>query len=204
MKKSLLIALILLCGQLCHGQTFVAADTIFDYGLYKSCYSYQQAAPAFVVYRLYKPKSKVKRENLSFRELAGISHFVYKGTPYDRGHMCAAADCASSLDDMRKTFYYVNAIPQHYKLNRGSWKRYESAIRSASQVDSLLVVCGGADWGVDQNMVPGLCWKIVYSMTDTIPIMELLFENSPSATVMSTDTLHSLFPYHRVLGIWKK
>lgn len=203
MKKSLLIAFLLLCGLLCQGQSFVAADTIFDFGLYRSCYSYQQAAPAFVVYRLYKPKSNIKRKNLTFRELPSICHFDYKGTPYDRGHMCAAADCAASLADMRQTFYYVNAIPQHYKLNRGSWKRYETAIRSASQFDSLLVVCGGADWGVTQDLVPGLCWKIVYSMTDTIPIMELLFDNSSSATVTTTDTLHSLFPYYRVLGIWK-
>lgn len=201
-RKSLLIALFWGCGLLCHGQCFVAADTIFDFSLYRSCYSYQQAAPAFVVYRLYKPKSNVGRENLTFRELPGIRHFDYKGTPYDRGHLCAAADCASSLSDMRKTFYYVNAIPQHYKLNRGSWKRYETAVRSASQHDSLLVVCGGADWGGEQDLVPRLCWKIVYSMTDTIPVMELMFENNASATVTTTDTLHVLFPYHKVRSIW--
>lgn len=203
MKKSLLIAFLLLCGLLCQGQIFVTADTIFDFGLYRSCYSYQQAAPAYVVYRLYKPKSNVKRENLSFRELPGINHFDYKGTPYDRGHMCAAADCAGSLSDMKKTFYYVNAIPQHYKLNRGSWKRYETAVRSLAWSDSLLVVCGGADWGGKQDLVPGLCWKIVYSMTDTIPIMELFFKNDTSAQIFTTDTLHSLFPYYRVLSIWK-
>lgn len=202
MKKSLLIAFLLLCGLLCQGQVFMAADTIFDFGLYRSCYSYRQAAPAYVVYRLFKPKSNVKRENLTFRELPGISHFDYKGTSYDRGHMCAAADCAGSLSDMKKTFYYVNAIPQHYKLNRGSWKRYETAVRAASQHDSLLVVCGGADWGGKEDLVPEKCWKIVYSMTDTIPIMELLFENNASATVSTTDTLRILFPYHKVRSIW--
>lgn len=203
MKKSLLIAFLMLAGLLCHSQCFVAADTIFDFGLYRSCYSYQQAAPAYVVYRLYRPKRNVKRENLSFRELTDISHFDYKGTVYDRGHMCPAADCAASLSDIRKTFYYVNAIPQHYKLNRGSWKRYETAVRSHAWSDSLLVVCGGADWGVFQDLVPGLCWKIVYSMTDTVPVLELMFENNASATVTTTDTLHSLFPYHQVLSIWK-
>lgn len=202
-RKSLLIAFLLLCGLLCQGQSFVAADTIFDFGLYRSCYSYQQAAPAFVVYRLYKPLRNVSRGNLAFRELPDIRHFEYKGTPYDRGHMCAAADCAASLVDMEKTFYYVNVIPQHYKLNRGSWKRYETAVRSHAWTDSLLVVCGGADWGASQDLVPGLCWKIVYSMTDTIPVMELMFENNASATVTATDTLHVLFPYHKVLSIWR-
>lgn len=203
MKKSLLLAFLLLAGTMCHAQQFAPADTIFDFELYRSCYSYQQAAPSYVVYRLYQPKAVVKRDNLRFIELPGFSHFDYKGTPYDRGHLCPAADCAASLAEMGMTFYYVNALPQHYRLNRGAWKRYETAVRNAAQIDSLLVICGGANWGEVEDLVPGLCWKIVYSMTDTIPIMSLSFTNCSAPVVSDCDTLRSLFPFYKMMAIWK-
>lgn len=67
----------------------------------------------------------------------------YKGSGYDRGHMCPAADNRWSTQAMNECFYMSNMCPQNHELNSQSWERLESACRRwATNEGSIFIVCG--------------------------------------------------------------
>ena len=67
----------------------------------------------------------------------------YKGSGYDRGHMCPAADNKWDARAMTECFYMSNMCPQLHELNAGGWETLEAACRRwAKQEGSLLIVCG--------------------------------------------------------------
>ena len=67
----------------------------------------------------------------------------YKGSGYDRGHMCPAGDMKWSLDAMRACFYLTNMSPQSHTLNNGSWKSLEEKCREwATRDSSIIIICG--------------------------------------------------------------
>ena len=53
----------------------------------------------------------------------------YRGSGYDRGHMCPAADMKWSYKAMNDCFYMTNICPQDHSLNAGSWSTLEKACR---------------------------------------------------------------------------
>lgn len=68
----------------------------------------------------------------------------YKGTGYDRGHLCPSADRTGTQAGNDCTFYLSNIAPQTPALNRGPWKQLEEQVREwAIRHDSLYVVTGG-------------------------------------------------------------
>lgn len=67
----------------------------------------------------------------------------YKGSGYDRGHMCPAGDNTWHWKAMQESFYMTNMCPQHGNLNRGDWKELEEACREWAQRDKkIYIVCG--------------------------------------------------------------
>lgn len=67
----------------------------------------------------------------------------YKGSGWDRGHMCPAADNRWHWKAMQECFYMTNICPQHHNLNRGDWKELEEACRLWTERDGqLFIVCG--------------------------------------------------------------
>lgn len=67
----------------------------------------------------------------------------YRGSGYDRGHMCPAADMKWSPTAQRECFYMSNMCPQLHVLNAGGWEKLENACRRwATQEGSVYVVCG--------------------------------------------------------------
>ena len=67
----------------------------------------------------------------------------YRGSGYDRGHMCPAADCKYSRKAMNECFLLSNICPQTHSLNAGDWKELETKTRLwAQRYDSIYVVCG--------------------------------------------------------------
>ncbi|MCP4176338.1 MAG: DNA/RNA non-specific endonuclease [bacterium] len=53
----------------------------------------------------------------------------YRGSGYDRGHLCPAAAMRFSKTAMSETFYMSNMSPQIPDFNRGAWKKLESKVR---------------------------------------------------------------------------
>jgi endonuclease G len=68
----------------------------------------------------------------------------YRGSGYDRGHLCPAADMKINLKAMSETFYLSNCSPQDRDFNAGIWNTLEEQVRKwALQSGRLHVVTGG-------------------------------------------------------------
>lgn len=206
MRHLLITILLFLCAIMSSpAQKIEKADTVINMTYYQSFYSYSIQAPSFVVYKLYKGGGDVSRRGMSFREMKDIHgkklpHFTYTKSGYDRGHLANAEDFAYSEQSLRSTFYYINIIPQHPKLNRETWKYNEEIVRCVSQNDSLIIVCGGCDW---EGHIPRNCFKVVYSLTDGECIESYIYSNDGSQTYLGSEKIQKTFPYRTVKQLWK-
>ena len=89
----------------------------------------------------------------------------YRGSGYDRGHICPSGDRTSSREDNDATFYMSNMLPQTAELNREVWADFENALRTiVRQGNEIYVVAGGSGQaGTIANgkvVVPKICWKV--------------------------------------------
>jgi endonuclease G, mitochondrial len=60
---------------------------------------------------------------------ASASLNAYKGSGYDRGHLCPAADMKLNQTSMSETFFLSNMSPQVEGFNRGIWSTLEDQVR---------------------------------------------------------------------------
>lgn len=67
----------------------------------------------------------------------------YRGSGYDRGHMCPAADQKWDQQAMSDCFTFANMCPQDHSLNSGAWSTLENKERLWAQRDSALVIVAG-------------------------------------------------------------
>ncbi len=71
----------------------------------------------------------------------------FRGSGYQRGHLCASADRLFSMDANGQTFYLSNMSPQIGRFNSPHWSELETQVRnwgrSNSFRDTLFVVKGG-------------------------------------------------------------
>lgn len=86
----------------------------------------------------------------------------YRGSGFDRGHICPSADRLCSKDANEQTFLLSNMHPQWNKFNAGVWKKMEDQVRkwnTSTFRDTLFVCKGGtidtAD-GIKQYTTSGL------------------------------------------------
>ena len=89
----------------------------------------------------------------------------YRGSGYDRGHVCPSGDRTSSRADNDATFYMSNMLPQTAELNRAVWADFENALRSiVRQGNEIYVMAGGsgkkATIADGRVVVPQVCWKV--------------------------------------------
>ncbi len=98
----------------------------------------------------------------------------YRGSGYDRGHMCPAADCKHLRASMNECFLLSNMCPQTHKLNAGDWEELENICRKwAVEYDSIYIVCGpvirkGETYqtiGANRVTVPRQFYKVVLRWT---------------------------------------
>lgn len=67
----------------------------------------------------------------------------YKGSGFDRGHICPAADQKWSPKAMSDCFSFANMAPQDHSLNSGAWQTLEKKERLWAQRDSAIVIIAG-------------------------------------------------------------
>lgn len=103
---------------------------------------------------------KVKTKSADWRN--------YKGSGYDRGHLCPAGDRRFSEQAYNETFYTSNISPQERDFNAGVWNRLEKKVRQwAKHHNELFVVTGGVlengleEIGEEDVDVPRYYYKIV-------------------------------------------
>lgn len=109
----------------------------------------------------FRPDPKIKTGSANLSD--------YKGSGYDRGHLCPAAAMKLNEKVMSETFYLSNMSPQDPGLNRYQWKDLEAQVRTwALSYDELYVVTGPVFdsiigyIGADSVAVPGYFYKIIY------------------------------------------
>ena len=67
----------------------------------------------------------------------------YKGSGYDRGHMCPAADNRWNPVAMRESFVMTNICPQDKDMNQNTWNEIEQLCRIWSREYGVIyIVCG--------------------------------------------------------------
>lgn len=103
-------------------------------------YNGQTRNPHWVYHRLTRDilDKKTSREDCDFKEEALLPSHIratkndYTNSGYDRGHLCAAADCLTQkgVDD---SFFLTNISPQVPSFNRGYWKKLEQHARDLTK-----------------------------------------------------------------------
>ena len=129
---------------------YTASDIVVQHTGYTLCYSEEHEQPYWVAYLLTADEvfSGAEDRNDNFREDPSIptgsaTLADYKGSGYDRGHLCPAADQSWSAQAMDDSFYLSNMSPQTHAFNAGIWLNLESAVRTfAAQNQEVCVVTG--------------------------------------------------------------
>lgn len=97
------------------------------------------------------------------------SHADYKGSGYDRGHLCPAADQKWSVQAMNDCFSMANMTPQDHSLNAGAWATLEDKERAWAKRDSAIVIIAGPIYekgdtkriGASGVRVPSAFYKVI-------------------------------------------
>ena len=117
---------------------------------YVVSYNCKTKCPNWVLWELTREKAdgNVKRPDYAFHEDMEVSSpraelIDYRGSGYDRGHMCPAGDNKWDEDAMYESFLMTNMCPQNQQLNSGLWNQIEMQCRYwAKKYGRLYIVCG--------------------------------------------------------------
>ena len=93
----------------------------------------------------------------------------YRGSGYDRGHMCPSGDNKWNKEAQEQSFLFTNICPQRHNLNTGAWNDVELQCRAwAKRYGDLYIVCGPVLYdqqhktiGRNQVVVPEAFFKVV-------------------------------------------
>lgn len=151
MKK--LTLLFLLFSSIVNAQSFypLCQDCdVVDHKYYKLCYDEKSEQAKWVAYNLTRKEAETKlcERSDNFRIDPGVNTGSatledYKGSGYDRGHLCPAADMRFDCEAMSETFFMSNMSPQSPSFNRGIWAKLESKVRYwAVLYNEIFIVTG--------------------------------------------------------------
>jgi endonuclease G len=183
---------------------------IIKHTYYTLSYSEENEQPFWVFYRLTPNflNSSIDRTD-DFRSDPSVSTGSatledYKGSGYDRGHLCPAADMKLNDTSISESFLLSNMSPQDPSFNRGIWSKLESVVRSwCVEEDTIYVVTGPVfknnigTIGVNQVTVPGYYYKAILDITGEKKMIGLVLPNAKSSAnlesfVITIDSLESL------------
>src|SRR5450759_2345792 len=128
----------------------------------------------------------------------------YRGSGYDRGHLCPAADMKLNATSMSETFFLSNMSPQDPSFNRGIWESLEATVRSWAITEGMIyVVTGGVltsnkgKIGSDGVSIPKYFYKVIYDPRGQGRMIAFLIPNEKSEKplqnyVVTVDSLESL------------
>ncbi|OQX95252.1 DNA/RNA endonuclease [candidate division KSB1 bacterium 4572_119] len=154
----------------------VGGNQVIEHNYYTLSYNEQLEQPDWVMYKLtsasltgetFKRKDDFRVDSLVATGSATLKD--YKGSGFDRGHLCPAADMAWSKQSLSETFYMSNMSPQKPRFNRGIWKKLETRVRKwAIENEEIYVVTGPVfsdnldAIGQNEVAVPEYYYKIIY------------------------------------------
>ena len=148
---------------------------LVSYNSYTKC-------PNWVLWELTREHADgdVKRPDYAFHEDLEVPApraelTDYRGSGYDRGHMCPAGDNKWDEDAMYDTFLMTNMCPQNKNLNAGLWNQIEMQCRYwAKKYGNIYIVCGPVFFkgehktiGANKVFVPDAFFKVVFCLQDS-------------------------------------
>ena len=131
----------------------------------------------------------------------------YKGSGYDRGHMCPAGDNKWGFEPMKESFYLTNICPQDNNLNCGDWNELEIACRNwANKYRDIYIVAGPILYkgkhktiGPNKVTVPEAFFKVVLCMNGTPKAIGFIYKNQPCNNPQSS-YVNSIDQVERITG----
>ena len=131
----------------------------------------------------------------------------YKGSGYDRCHMCPAGDNKWGFEPMKESFYLTNICPQDNNLNCGDWNELEIACRNwANKYGDIYIVAGPILYkgkhktiGPNKVTVPEAFFKVVLCMNGTPKAIGFIYKNQPCNNPQSS-YVNSIDQVERITG----
>ena len=170
---------------------FTQDETVLYRTAYTTCYDKQNKIPKWVAWCL--------TSNHTTGEQRRLSNFIvdedvpapraelvdYKGSGYDRGHMCPAGDNKWGFQPMRESFYLTNICPQNSNLNCGDWNELEIQCRDwANKYGEIYIACGPILYkgkhetiGPNKVTVPEAFFKVILCMKGKAKAIGFIYKN---------------------------
>lgn len=169
----------------------ISSGQIIKHTYYSLAYSEENEQAFWVFYQLSSDNIGNQDRTDDFRADPAVnsgsaSLIDYKGSGYDRGHLCPAADMTQNKTSMSETFFLSNMSPQTPGFNRGIWSTLEEKVRSWATLNSKIYVVTGpifndnlAVIGQNEVTVPGYYYKVIYDGHEKM--IGLLLPNASSS-----------------------
>jgi endonuclease G, mitochondrial len=168
-----------------------SAGDIIEHTYFKLAYSEMHEQAIWVFYMLTPEflNSSIYRTN-DFRvdpeiETGSATPEDYKGSGYDRGHLCPAADMKINESSVSESFFMSNISPQEPEFHRQIWGKLELQVREWAKKEDTIVVVAGPIFrnnkgtiGANRVTIPGYYYKIVFDLTRKKKMIALVFKNS--------------------------
>lgn len=111
--------------------------------IYEVLYSQKLEEPLWLKYRSINRPTNVNRGTMDFYTEKGIKTSDaqdYEKNIYDKGHLAPAATFSDNMENLKKTFSYLNCMMQDQYLNRGEWRLLEEQERKWDDNEPLTVI----------------------------------------------------------------
>lgn len=211
MRKILLSIIFSLSIISSSAQTYLpkSSGEVVEHKYYTLAYAEEHEQPYWVYYELTPEMvSGVTKRIDNFRVddkvTTGSATLVdYKGSGYDRGHLCPAASMSINSVAMSESFFLSNMSPQAPSFNRGGWKRLEDMVRKFVLNERMIYVVTGPIFndiigyiGENKVTVPGYYYKVIYAPNANKMIAFVMpnfkIENSLDSYAVSVDEVEAL------------
>ena len=168
----------------------IESRAIINHTFYSLEYNDEHEQAAWVYYKLTpefitgtgERKNKFKPDHLIATESAQLAD--YKGSGFDRGHLCPAGSMKINQLAMDESFYMSNMSPQLPGFNRGKWKQLESQVRRWLQKEDTLHVVTGPILsdslgciGFNKVTIPAHYYKIIYDQKKKQKMIAFIMPN---------------------------
>jgi len=173
----------------------VSNGEIIRHTYYTLSYSEENEQAAWVYYQLSSAINNGTQDRTDdFRadpkvSTGSASLSDYKGSGFDRGHLCPAGDMTQNKTAMSETFFLSNMSPQVAGFNRGIWSSLEDQVRKwANEYQTIYVVTGPifnnnlGIIGPGEVTVPGYYYKVIFDGKDKM--IGLILPNASSSKSM--------------------
>jgi endonuclease G len=111
--------------------------------VFKVIYSEKYEQPLWLKYRSTNRVTKVNRGSMDFyteKDIITSDNEDYKNNVYDKGHLAPAATFSDNMENLKKTFSYLNSALQNQYLNRGEWRLLEEQERKWDDSENLTII----------------------------------------------------------------